>query len=238
SVQSVFETLVGPVLPNARIDFDYASAEDTLDRQVIAGGDDSDAGNSRIEFLADAVNSRGKIMYFDYRGVLVVRTPPDPSQPVFTIDAGPGGVMVSGERELNRDGVYNGVVATGEGADADEPIRVFVYDANPDSPTYWDGTFGQVPTFYSSSLITAPTHAAAAAHAILRRSLGLPYNIDFDTVPAAFLEPFDPLQVTYSDGQTGVHVLETVKLPLVASDALSGSTKEQSTVDIGVEVPT
>lgn len=237
SIGSVFDRLVHEVLPDADVDFDYAASSDTLDRQIIAGGDDSDTGNNRFEFLADMVNSRGKILFFDYRGVLVVRTPPDPDEPVFTIDAGPGGVMVSGARGVARDGVYNGVVATGEGADSDEPIRAFAYDANPDSPTYWYGPFGKVPTFYSSPMITAPTHALTSARAILRRSLGLPYGIDFDTVPAAFLEPYDPLRVTYTDGQTGVHVLEKLTIPLTAASALSGTTKEQSTINIGVEVP-
>src|SRR5690606_17954166 len=132
--------------------------------------------------LEDLVTSVGKVCWWDHRGVLVIRTPPDPAVPVWDIAHGRDGVLVSIARELSREGVYNAVVARGEGADTETPIQAVAVDDNPASPTYWHGPFGKVPRFYSSPLITDVAQAASAAASLLKRSLGLPYSVSFGAV--------------------------------------------------------
>src|SRR5690606_3912663 len=162
----------------------------------------------------------------------VIRTPPDPEQPVWDVTHGRDGVLVSMARELSRDGVYNAVGARGEGADTEVPIQAVVVDSDPRSPTYWHGPFGKVPRFYSSPLITDVAQAASAAASLLRKSLGLPYGVSFGTIVNPALEPFDPIRVTYP-GRVERHIVETLTIPLTAGAAMTGTTREQTLTIIG-----
>ena len=209
------------------IEWDDGTEADTLDRTVLAEED-------RFGFLNDLVKALGKVWYFDYRGILVIKDPPDASSPVWDVNHGAGGVLVEMSRDLSREGVYNAVVATGEAADAEVPARAVVYDNNPNSPTYWLGTFGKVPRFYSSSFITTDDQAFSAASSMLRQSLGLPYNVDLSQVPNPALEPLDPVRVSYSDSDAReLHVLKTLTVPLTATEAQAATTQEQTNVLIG-----
>jgi hypothetical protein len=224
----VVEELVTDVYPSATIEWDDATDVDTLGRQVAVEED-------RHGFLADLVTSIGKIMYWDHRGVLVIRDPPSATEPVYEVNAGAGGVLVAMARKLTRAGVYNAVVASGEAGDTDTPVRGVATDDNPTSPTYYAGRFGPVPMFFSSPFITTTVQAKAAAASLLRRQLGLPYVVDFTAVPNAALEPWDPVRVRYSTREAPeTHVLQTVTIPLAPENPMTATTKEQSVVLIGV----
>jgi hypothetical protein len=169
----------------------------------------------RYAKIKELVTGLGKIAYFDYRGVLLVRTPPSPDDPVWTVARGAGGVLVSAGRSLSREGVYNGVLAVGEALDTEPPARGLAVDAGAGSPTLWGGPFGKVPRTYASPLLTTDAQARLAAATVLRRSLGLPYNVDFTAVPNPALEPDDPIAV-------GVEGKPTVVRPLpLAADSFS-----------------
>lgn len=214
--------LITEVYPLAVIEWDDSTDAEVLRRPLIAEED-------RYEFLDDLVTSYGKIWYWDYRGVLVVKDPPDPLSIVYDVNAGEGGVLVDFKRSLSREGVYNAVVVNGEGADTIPPVHVVVVDDNPQSPTYWNGRFGKVPKFFTSSFITTTDQAVNAGNSMLLQSKGLPYNIDFDTVPNAALEPLDPVGVTTSDGQE-IHVIETLVTPLTYADVQTATTREQTII--------
>ena len=184
----VLADLVEEVFPAATIVWDDTTDADPLGRAVIAEED-------RFEFLNDLITSLGKIWYWDHRGILVVKDAPDPEDVVWEVNAGADGVLVDLSRDLSREGVYNAVVASGEALDTTAPPRGVAVDDNPDSPTYWDGAFGKVPRFYSSPFITSEAQALTSAAAILRRNLGLPYNVRFGQVPNPALEPHDPVAV-------------------------------------------
>jgi hypothetical protein len=114
-------------------------------------------------------------------------------------------------------------------------VRALAVDSNPDSPTYWSGPFGKVPRFYSSPFITTTVQAQSAAASILRQSLGLPYSVDFSLVPNPALEPLDPVLVRYSNRDAAeTHVIEQLTVPLVASAAMTATTREQTLIAIGV----
>jgi hypothetical protein len=224
----VVTTLVTEVYPTATIEWDDTTDDDTLSRSLVADED-------RWRFLDELVTSRGKIWYWDHRGVLVIKDPPSLTDPVADVSAGEGGVLIAMSRQLTRVGVYNAVVATGEGSDTATPARGVAYDANPLSPTYFSGRFGPMPRFFSSPLIETASTAQAAAVTLLRRSLGLPYVIDFTAVPNPALEPWDPVRVRSSVREAPyVHALEQVRIPLVASAPMTAASREQSTVLIGV----
>jgi len=222
----IVSSLVTEVYPAAVIEWDDATDDQTVGRALIAEED-------RYGFLGDLVTSRGKVWYWDHRGVLRIESPPDPAAPVWTVSYGQDGVLLSLSRSLSREGVYNGVVATGEGADTETPARALVVDNNPASPTRWGGPFGKVPRFYSSPFIGDDSQAASAGAAMLTRSLGLPYSADFTAVPNSALVPYDPVRVRYP-GRTETHVIERLTMPLVAEQPMPATTREQTTTSLGV----
>ena len=220
----IMEDLVLEVYPWATIDWDDATDGDATGRTLIAEED-------RHKFLDELVTSRGKIWYWDHRGVLVIKDPPDPGSPVFEVNAGRNGVLVSLSRALTREGVYNAVVASGEAADTEAPPRAVVVDANPESPTFWDGDFGKVPRFYGSPFITTEAQALAAAESLLRQAIGLPYSVDFTMVPNVALEPHDPVRVGFP-GRNETHVLEKLTVPLAVEQPMKSATREQTLIVI------
>jgi uncharacterized protein DUF5047 len=229
TIAEVFDQLVHEIYPNATILFDFDADAAQFDTTHVAEQD-------RYRFLADIAKSYGKIMFWDYRGQLRIEDPPSPTTSVYEVNSGANGVLVKLARELSRDGVYNAVVATGETTDeAVPPVVAVVYDTNPDSPTYWFGRFGKVPRFYFSSFLTSASGALSAARSILLQAIGLPYNINFQTVPNPALEVFDAITVTARDGSV-VHVLDTLSTPLTADTAQTGTTRTRVTLDSGEEV--
>jgi hypothetical protein len=229
----VLEQLVTAVYPAAVIEWDDTSDAQQLGRQLVAEED-------RHGFLEELVTALGKVWFWDYRGVLVIRDAPDPAAPVTELDAGEGGVLVSMGRALSRKGVYNGVVATGEAPDTGVPVWALAVDDNPDSPTYYHGPFGPVPQFFNSELLTTTEQAAKAASTLLAKQLGLPYNVDLSAVPNPALEPLDPVTVVYPAVPRGrlyqreTHVIEKLTVGLTADADLKATTREQTAVMIGV----
>lgn len=223
---NIFEDLVREVYPDVVIEWDDDTNRVRLSRSQVAEED-------RYEFLNDLVTSHGKVMYFDHRGVLVVKSPPNHRDPVFTVNHGRDGVLVSVSRQLTREGVYNAVVAMGEAADTGEPVRAVVVDSNPLSPTFFYGKFGKVPRFYSSPFITTEAQAVTAATSILSKTLGLPYNVDFTAVPNPALEPLDPVKITFPRGRAELHIIERITIPLDAGGVLQADCRQGTSISIG-----
>lgn len=223
----VLADLVTDVYPTAVIEWDDTTDEDPLGRSLICEED-------RWLFLNDLVTGVGKIWYWDHRGHLVIKNQPDPDSPVWTVDSGANGVLVGMGREISDDGVYNAVVASGEALDTEAPPHAVAVDASPDSPTFWGGPFGKVPRFYTSSFITTTEQAQAAAAAMLRSVLGVPYSVDFQSIVNPALEPWDPIEVRLR-GRRETHVVTFLTVPLTAEQAMTAQTREQTLVVIGTE---
>jgi Domain of unknown function (DUF5047) len=222
-LDTVFNLAIRPIYPTVTIDYDFNPAAIDLEAEYVGDED-------RFGFIKDICTAYGKIMYWDYRGHLVISDPPDPTVVVYDVNYGQGGVLVQLARHLDREGVYNSVVATGEQADPSiPPVTAIARDGNPLSPTYVNGKFGLVPRYYSSPFITNQTQAQSAADKILQQSMGLPYSIDFTTVPNPALEVLDPIRVTYSSDTTAeVHVIQSLTIPLTSREPMTGTTKEQT----------
>lgn len=230
TVGDVLTILVGEVYPTAAIVFDDDSGSLEIGRTLVVE-------ESRYEVLLEVANSLGKILYWGGEGLLRVEDAPDESTPLWEVKAGKEGVLLDAGRRVSREGVFNAVVATGEGGDnSADPVRGLALDRGAASPTRWGGPFGRVPRFYSSPFITTQAQATAAAREMLRRSLGAPYSADFGAIVNPALRPYDPVRVTHSDGNREVHAMERVTIPLTASGAMAGSTREKSLVVIGSEL--
>lgn len=229
TVASVFVELVGEVYPDAVVIFDDDSGAANVGRVLVME-------DSRYAVLQEVATSLGKIMFWDGNGLLRVMTAPAEETPVWEVKAGFHGVLVTAGRRVTRDGVYNAVVATGEGSESDvAPVLGIAVDNGPNSPTRWGGPFGRVPRFYSSPFITNVGQAENAARQLLRNSIGAPFAVDFGSIVNPSLQPYDPIRVTQQDGNRELHVVERLTIPLTADASMSGSTREKTLVVIGAQ---
>jgi hypothetical protein len=230
----VVELLIREVYPSAAVVWDDAVLKaGSIGRTIITEDD-------RLGCLRDLLTSVASVGYFDHRGVFVVKPAPTASgAAVFDIDAGTNGVLIRMSRALTREGVYNAVVATGEAGDTAAPARAVVANLDPNSPTYYRGRFGPVPMFYSSPFLTTNAQALASATALLRKQLGLPYQVDLEAVPNPALEPGDVVRARYPRRSrsrsllTEKHVLDEVTIPLDATSPVVLKTRVQQNETIG-----
>ena len=216
------------------VDWDDTGVRDgLLGRTIVAERD-------RHQTLRDLVTSLGKIGYFDHRGIFVVRTASTVTgEPDWMIDAGRDGVLVKMSRAITREGIYNVVVASGEATDTSPPAHATVADLSATSPTRYGGPFGPVPRFYTSPFITSTQQARDAASVLLRKSLGLPYQVALASIPNPALEPDDVIQVRYlaSTGSLSLrseaHIIDEVTIPLDVNSPVTMRTRKQYGEDIG-----
>jgi hypothetical protein len=167
--------------------------------------------------LLAAIGAEG---FFDTAGDIVIRDAPLLSaEPVWTVDAGvESAVLVDGDLSVDAARTYNVVVVSPSSIDGTAPFaRQIVKDLDPDSPTFVT-TYGEVPYFYASPLITTVPAALAAATTILNRVRS--FNAQLDLVAACnpALEPGDVILVRFLDGVVQRHLIDSVTVPLPMGD--------------------
>ncbi|MGW3992227.1 DUF5047 domain-containing protein [Amycolatopsis sp. NPDC004772] len=222
SVGAVLDNAIGAVVPGLVSVYDWSAYSQTL-------GSDHIMDTDRLKFVKDIVAAYGKVAYFDYEGRLQVKSRPDPkASPVWTINHGRDGVLVTAKRQISRDGVYNAVVASGEPVGSAPAVLGIAYDVDPTSPTYFNGPFGRVPMFYTSSFLTTNDQCYAAAVAKLQAATGLPYIVTLGAVPNPALEGWDVVAVTYSDtDNVETHILDRITYSLSVDGAMGIDTRKQ-----------
>lgn len=176
----------------------------------------------------------GHELFFDGDGVCTSRIEPDIATfpAVFDIDEGPGGILIDVATSWDREGMYNRVIAIGENPGNPSIYRGVATDNDPSSPTYYNGPFGRVPTFFASPLLSSDSMAVAAALTVLRRVLGQTQAVRFDSIVAPFLEPGDIVNVLRSTLPINAspHLIETLTIPLSPTGMMSGSTRTRRSV--------
>lgn len=227
SVGDIVDEVVLEVYPDAIITWDDDSNLSEIGRSLIAE-------ESRFEVLKTLADGLGKIFYWDEIGQLVFRDIPPEDEVIWTVNAGPGGVMVSADRSLSRDGVYNAVVVSGEGADQIEPVHAIATNAQESSPTFFGGPFGRIPRFYASSFITTQNQAENAAVNLLRKSLGAPYDVGLSAVPNPAVRPYDVLRVVYNDGTREIHIVSRASIPFDVDSSVTIATRQSTIINVGV----
>ncbi|PAX85003.1 DUF5047 domain-containing protein, partial [Streptomyces albidoflavus] len=141
---------------------------------VIAEIEDAPIGRRTWDVEADpweaareVAAAAGADVFANADGEFVIRTLPDLllTAPAWAVEAGDGGVYISGSVGMTSDGVYNGVLARGEStSDNLPPVSALAVDSDPTSPTYWDGPYGRRPMFYSSSTLISVNACTQAAN--------------------------------------------------------------------------
>lgn len=223
SVGSILDFVIGEVVADLDTTYDWDAYSELIatDQFLI---------EDRMKFVRELVSAYGKIGYFDYAGRFQVRNVPDPNgSPVYSIDEGRSGVLVSMQRTISRDGVYNGVVASGEPVGDTAPVRGVALDLDPTSPTYWDAAgFGKVPRFFSSSFMTTDGQAANAAASLLIQGRGIPYVVQLGTVPNPALEGWDIVEVKFGPHDVEVHILDRTRIALDITGEMTCETRKQN----------
>jgi hypothetical protein len=187
----------------------------------------------RLKGMQDLAQAAGGEFHTTALGAFTVSVPAKiTGTPVWTINAGKDGVLVSYTRSYSRGRVYNAVIVSNETSSsdpADVPIRVLVADMVVGSPTYWNGPFGKVPRFYTSNFITTRTQAINAGQSILSKDRGLNAGLDFEAVPNPALDVNDVVKVVFNDGTSENHVIDTIKIGLGSDSTISATTRVSTT---------
>jgi hypothetical protein len=162
----------------------------------------------------------GAEVYANPDGGFVITVLADPlaTTPVWSVEAGEGGVYISGVRGMSSKGVYNAVLARGESTGTDvAPCSYLATDSDPGSPTYWGGPFGRRPRFYSSSTLLDTSACQAAAQLLLRAAKAPNAIGDFTSLPNPALETGDVIRVVHPDGTKELHQVAAFTVPLDVS---------------------
>ncbi len=148
----------------------------------------------RAKALEDLAASIGCEWYMtENTATPVVRVRPVPKvigTPLWTIDAGPNGVLTDVQETWSTDRLYNAVVASG--TEALSGVSAVAYQTS--GPYAWSATFRR-PRYYSSPAITTAAQAESAARSLLARSLTLSEGVAVSAIVNPALEVGDPVLV-------------------------------------------
>ena len=206
--------------------FDFSNVTETIGANIVfEAGPNSDPWKAARNLFADY----GYDLRFDGLGTARAVAIPDPAtqSTVFDFGAGETSLVLDGTAKASLEGVYNGVIATGEGTSVTTPVRAVVWDTDPTSPTYYLSGFGQVPYFFSSPLLTTSDAALKAATTILARVKGRFQKLSWPAIVNPALEPLDVVTVTYW-GTTTKCVVDSLTVPLSPNAAMSANARETS----------
>lgn len=159
--------------------------------------------------IADAA---GCELFFDLAGIPTGRPIPDPATTAasWAFADGPAG-PTSVKRIWTREGVSNDFIVSGSGSNVQPPVRAEQSDTNPTSPTYTAGSFGDIPTFINSTLVTDTAAAQAAAANALTAALGLIETVDVGSVPNPAWDIDDVFSLTNTaTGCDGLYVVDSI----------------------------
>ena len=106
-----------------------------------------------------------------------------------------------------------------------------VVDDDPSSPTVWGGPFGKKPRFYTSPLLLSGGQAEATAADMLSRVTGYIANVSITQIVNPALEPGDVIELVTLDGVKQRHIIDTVPIPLSATESQSLTTRTQDELE-------
>lgn len=180
--------------------------------------------------VLDCAESIGMEIFFDTRGICVMRPEPDPDiqESVWTFSDASNPVMVDLSRRITDEDTFNYIIVTGENSsntDADGnavvPARGVAIDTDPTSPTYYQGPYGTVTYRVSSPLVQTDDQAVTMAQAVLTRHKYATEIVEIDVVPAPFIEPSDIVEVQRDLSKlNGKFLVDGTTIPLGAADPM------------------
>lgn len=182
-------------------------------------------------------SSAGLEVYFDVEGTCVIAEEPDPNSPYARLAARYGeddqadtvaASILSVSRATSNEQVYNGVIVTGEATSNAAPVRAVAWDDDPQSPTYYLGSYGKVTTYETSQYITTTEQALAAARGRLKQTKSATEVISMQTIVNAAHEETDVIEITRArSGTAGLFVLDGFNVPLRSNRMMQIRTRKR-----------
>jgi len=181
-----------------------------------------DAGSDPWEAITQLAISMGCEAYFDVDGRLAVLPPHDVNalpSPDFEYIEGENCTMLDLSREYNDEGVFNGVIVTGESVgDQLPPVRGEAWDENPTSPTYRLGPYGEVPLFITDNLAKTEEQCETIAKSQLALILGATSKLGITAVVNPSYECNDIVSVKRDKAKVdGLYAIDAFSVPLRAA---------------------
>ena len=183
--------------------------------------------------LSELEQAYGAEVYFDAEGRFVFAAKPaDGAAPVWHVDTGLAGVLVDAVENLDRTGIYNGVLVQGQAEGDLPPVSALAVYSEPTSPIRWGGPFGKVAMIADSTSVTTTAQALAAAQDLLRLRLKQTRSLEITAAPNPALEAGDTIHVMFPDDRTETHLVDAVTIDL-GTGAQGIVTRTQETPAIG-----
>jgi hypothetical protein len=170
---------------------------------------------TRADALSQLEQGYGAETYFNADGDFVFAEKPGDSEPVvWMVDAGQAGVLVGAIENLDRTGIYNGVLVKGQATSDLPPVSALATFDDPSSPIRWGGPFGKVALVADSSSVATAEQAAATAQSLLRLRLKQTRSLELTSAPNPALEAGDTIEVLLPDGRDETHLIDAVTVDL------------------------
>lgn len=191
---------------------------------------DAQSGGDPWASAATIAEAFGYDLAFDPDGIARMRLIPDvlADDPAEVYEDGTEAVVTSLSRSFDSTRSYNAVVVTSQGTGADVPFRAIAWDENPNSITYRYGSFGEVPFFYESSLITDAEQAAVTAGALLRKATGTSEAVSWGQIVNPAHDVLDVVRLRrQAKGLDLVLLIDRLDIPLGPDGAMSAVARTQ-----------
>lgn len=186
-------------------------------------------GEDPWEHAQKMAASIGCDLYFNPGGIcvcepIVMDLEDDPVDWVYA--EGDEAMLLYLSKRITDEGVYSRVVVTGENTSIAAPVRGEAVDNDPLSPTYHQGPFGEVTKFFSSSFITTPQQAEAAARRELAKSVGFFERIETISIVHPAHELGDVIRISRPESHIdNLFAIDKITIPLVHSRGMNISTR-------------
>lgn len=151
---------------------------------------------NRWDVITDLALDGNSEAFFAPDGSFRVRNAPSSTaDPVWTVNAGEGGVLVAATRERPLDRLFNTVVVRPSATDGTQTwTQQVVAVDDPGSPLS-PAVIGTVPYFFASPTASTAAAARAAGRRILERVVGLTESLSIECVSNPALEINDVIRV-------------------------------------------
>jgi hypothetical protein len=210
--------IISPAIPWTQYDFEQT--------RVGTAKLDFEEGDDRWKAASDIATFNGMQLYYDYRGVLCLKSLPNIkalTDPVVTFREGEDSTLLQLIRRLDGADVFSRVTVIGRPVGSDVPFRADAIDDDPTSPTYINGPFGDVPMVVRSSYVLNEDDASIAAQDIFRNGQGLTENIEIQAISNPALQEDDV--VSFKRDRANVnssacYALSQLTFPLNAQDTM------------------
>ena len=224
NVGDVIRRIINDRLPGTQ--FNFASTEEIVGTMFFG----EDSSNDPMQDALDLALGAGMELYFDPRGICVLRPEPNPDidLPVWTFEDKTHPTIVSLRRRVTDENTYNRIVVVGEGSAVDYPVRGEWEDLDPASPTYVLGRYGRATQIIRSEVVLTDQQAQSAAQALGLRQKGATEEIELQVVPQFALEQGDIIAAERSRSRVRGHfIIDSMRIPFSWNDTMIINSRRQ-----------